>query len=118
MSNETNIQILQLAKSKLTPESWFQEKTDFGPEGYDTEKHCCFYLALCKASRECDLLTVSQSLCRQVAANLEQVRDGRWAWAKDDPIGKIIDWNDVPGRTVEEVHAKIDEAIAGLQAAP
>ena len=115
MSKEITIQILQVAKSKLTPESWFQNAHDFGDGGYVSGHHFCFFLALAQAETEVvqGRIGAGKELCAAVIPRLEKVASNGDYGPGD--TGQIVDWNDVPGRTLQQVHSKIDEVIASLQ---
>lgn len=105
---KTAIELLNITKAALTHETWRQAQ----PEGFPM-------------SCTCLALALSASDEYKPEGNLEKTkaRIAIFTVIKGEAPGKeenqhAVMWkfNDAPGRTLEEVHAKIDEAIALLKA--
>ena|SRR6185437_8465533 len=83
--------ILLLAKTQLTPETWRQ-----GGEAV-ADDCCCAFIALFRAT---------------VGGSDKAVKLAERALYQATGSTSIVDWNDTPGRTLDEIHAAFDRAIA------
>lgn len=116
---KTALQILTHAKEVLTPESWFQNGFDGGlttpqKEGVDGS---CLALALgAYYKEEATNWYLPGQESERAKASFAVLRALGSPNPKAPDHGPMWKFNDAPGRTLEEVHAKIDEAITLLKA--
>ena len=89
--------ILQAAKDKLTPETWGQGS------GLIKRKQTCAAMAINLQEESVNDFMHAMQVLAQV------IRPGSSYSAAP---GVVLDFNDTLGRTLAEVHAKFDEAIA------
>lgn len=101
-------QILEATKARLTPETWGQGSTC----GWSTTSKVCLGIAFGEAQpRDLPFEDFSKvNYEARAALEGEIVSLGYLSW--DVPL---VRFNDKPGRTLDEVHALLDRAIAGLQ---
>jgi len=91
----TTVEILRKAKALLTPETWGQGNEGAGmpPEG-----------------RMCAGIAIDFACNGQTQSFERAQANGAFRMAAQTT--DIPGWNDVPGRTLDEVHAAFDKAIA------
>lgn len=94
-------QVLAAASARLTPETWTQQMS---PEKYRAGKECPHFAI--DASVFADSFPACVRLRRDAIALFAEVVSGR------PSIGGIWLWNDRAGRTLQDVHAAFDAAIA------
>lgn len=99
--NDTVRRILIDAKALCTPEAWRQQG-DQDPREWVSSRDCCAGIAINRAGRNMFAKTSNVTTARVVFRRTVNIH--------------IITWNDTPGRTLAEVHAAFDAAIALVDA--
>lgn len=117
------IRILKRAKELLTPETWLQGSLAKCTYGFDLDinqlkagaQACKFCLG---GAIDIAAMEFLPGLRVPVGGGTNSDKDWMWNFADElntfcketrgDLLGR---WNDIPGRTLEEIHAFIDEVI-------
>ena len=89
------------AKARLTEESW-KQGAGTTCDQWNTYPGDCVLTALGRAAMALDFDWSQWIAEKRLLARL----------ATGTPAGSVADWNDTPGRTLAEVHALYDAAIA------